>query len=125
LKEQHRLYMIEQLKQLMAIDSIAGFTHEIEAYLHEEIIKIGFEPKHTIKDARFPYNYETVTTLKEAAERDGIAYALDMYLPGYGSDSDITITAGYDVKHSCIGPGVLVTTVMNVPTWMRWSAPGS
>lgn len=62
-----------------------------------------------VKDARFPYNYETVTALKNAAEQNGIGYALDMYLPGYGSDSDITITAGYDVKHSCIGPGVLAT----------------
>lgn len=49
LKEQYRLYMLEQLKKLMAIDSIAGFTHEIEAYLHEEIVRLGFEPKHTVK----------------------------------------------------------------------------
>ena len=49
MKEQYRLYMLEQLKKLKAIDSIAGFTHEVEAYLHEEIVRLGFEPKHTVK----------------------------------------------------------------------------
>lgn len=74
-----------------------------QQYSNEKKVSIA------VKDARFPYNYETVSALKAAAEQNNIAYALDMYLPGYGSDSDITLTAGYDVKHSCIGPGVLAT----------------
>lgn len=57
------------------------------------------------KDSRGPYNYEVTSGLIEAAKRAGADFAVDIY-PHYGSDADMVLTAGYDVKHGLIGPGI-------------------
>lgn len=57
------------------------------------------------KDSRGPYNYEVVSALIEAAKQNDIDFAVDVY-PHYGSDADAALTAGYDVRHGLIGPGV-------------------
>lgn len=57
------------------------------------------------KDSRGPYNYDVVTGLVEAAKNKNLDFAVDVY-PYYGSDADVALTAGYDVRHGLIGPGV-------------------
>lgn len=57
------------------------------------------------KDSRGPYNYDVVTGLIQAAKEHEIDYAVDVY-PYYGSDADVALTAGYDVRHGLIGSGV-------------------
>ncbi len=57
------------------------------------------------KDSRGPYSYELTTKLINGAKREGADYAVDVY-PHYGSDVDATLTAGYDIRHGLIGPGV-------------------
>lgn len=57
------------------------------------------------KDSRGPYNYKVVSDLIAAAKRQKIDFAVDVY-PYYGSDADVALTAGYDVKHGLIGAGV-------------------
>lgn len=57
------------------------------------------------KDSRGPYNYDLVTALIRTAKELGLDYAVDIY-PFYGSDADVALTAGYDVRHGLIGPGV-------------------
>ena len=57
------------------------------------------------KDSRGPYSYEVVGKLIEAAKNSGADYAVDVY-PHYGSDVDVTLAAGYDIRHGLIGPGV-------------------
>ena len=57
------------------------------------------------KDSRGPYNREIVLKLIDAAERAGAKYAVDVY-PHYGSDVEATLSAGYDLRHGLIGPGV-------------------
>ena len=57
------------------------------------------------KDSGGPYNYDLVTELSELARKHGLDYAIDVY-PHYGSDVEATITAGYDIRHGLIGPGV-------------------
>lgn len=57
------------------------------------------------KDCHGPYNYEVVSNLITAAKRQKLDFAVDVY-PHYGSDADVALTAGYDVKHGLIGPGV-------------------
>ena len=57
------------------------------------------------KDSRGPYNYEVVTGLIQAAKDNDIDFAVDVY-PYYGSDADVALTAGYDVRHGLIGAGV-------------------
>lgn len=57
------------------------------------------------KDSFGPYNYDIVTKLVSAAKKHQIDYALDVY-PYYGSDAEAALTAGYEIKHGLIGPGV-------------------
>ena len=57
------------------------------------------------KDSGGPYHYEIVSALIEAARRGGADYAVDVY-PYYGSDVEATLSAGHDVRHGLIGPGV-------------------
>ncbi len=57
------------------------------------------------KDSRGPYNYDVVSNLIAAAKRKNLDFAVDVY-PHYGSDADVALTAGYDVKHGLIGSGV-------------------
>ena len=57
------------------------------------------------KDSQGPYNYDVVTGLIKAAKENDINFAVDVY-PSYGSDVDVTLKAGYDVRHGLIGAGV-------------------
>ncbi len=57
------------------------------------------------KDSGGPYSYEVVGKLIDAAKKTGAAYAVDVY-PYYGSDVEATLSAGFDIRHGLIGPGV-------------------
>ena len=57
------------------------------------------------KDSGGPYNYEVVGKLIEAAKAEGADYAVDVY-PFYGSDVEASLSAGADIRHGLIGPGV-------------------
>lgn len=57
------------------------------------------------KDSGGPYDKAIVDKLVKAAIKEGADYAIDVY-PYYGSDVEVTLKAGYDVKHGLIGPGV-------------------
>ena len=57
------------------------------------------------KDSGGPYSYKVTGKLIDAAKKEGADYAVDIY-PGYGSDVEATLRAGYDIRHGLIGPGV-------------------
>lgn len=57
------------------------------------------------KDSHGPYDWDLTNALKAAAERAGCSYALDVY-PSYGSDADVALAAGHDLRHGLVGPGV-------------------
>ena len=57
------------------------------------------------KDGGGPYNYDLTTELILAAKEADVDYALDIY-QFYGSDVNVSLKAGYDIRHGLIGPGV-------------------
>lgn len=57
------------------------------------------------KDSVGPYDYDVVSELIRKAKEQKLDFAVDVY-PYYGSDVDVTLKAGYDLKHGLIGPGV-------------------
>ena len=57
------------------------------------------------KDSGGPYAYQVVGKLIEAAKKYDADYAVDVY-PHYGSDVEATLSAGFDIRHGLIGPGV-------------------
>ena len=57
------------------------------------------------KDAGGPYNYDVVGALIAAAKKENADYAVDVYRFN-GSDVEMTLRAGYDIRHGLIGAGV-------------------
>ena len=57
------------------------------------------------KDSGGPYSYQVVGKLIDAARKMDADYAVDVY-PRYGSDVEATLSAGFDLRHGLIGPGV-------------------
>lgn len=57
------------------------------------------------KDSAGPYTYDVVSDLIKAAKAGGVDFAVDVY-PKYGSDADMVLMAGHDVRHGLIGPGI-------------------
>ena len=57
------------------------------------------------KDSGGPYSYDVVGALIAAAKKAEADYAVDVY-PHYGSDVEATLSAGHDIRHGLIGPGV-------------------
>lgn len=57
------------------------------------------------KDSGGPYDYDVTDKLVKAAIKEKADYAIDIY-PYYGSDVEATLSAGYDIRHGLIGPGV-------------------
>ena len=57
------------------------------------------------KDSGGPYDYSVTDRLVKAAQKEGASYAIDIY-PSYGSDVEVTLRAGNDVRHGCMGAGV-------------------
>ncbi len=58
------------------------------------------------KDSRFPYNQDMAKELEEAGKASGADFVPDIFTPHYGTDADPALTAGYDIRHGAIGPGV-------------------
>jgi putative aminopeptidase FrvX len=90
----------------------AGIPDGVEEVISVDMGAVGgdlgcdeFKVSICAKDSAGPYNYDVVGALIAAAEQAGAAYAVDIY-PHYGSDVDVTLRAGYDVRHGLIGPGV-------------------
>lgn len=87
-------------KDLIAVDiGCIGLDHDSDE--HKVTI--------TAKDTSFPYHTVLTDELVKLCEKNGIPYALDMMVPSYGSDADVSLRAGYDVRHALIGPGVRET----------------
>ena len=57
------------------------------------------------KDSRYPYHWEMTSELRQAAIDNGVDYVMDIFTPHYGTDCDVSIAAGYDLRHAAIGPG--------------------
>lgn len=60
------------------------------------------------KDSCGPCDYTMVTRLIDCAKAKQLPFAVDVY-PFYGSDADVALSAGYDVRHGLIGPGVFAS----------------
>lgn len=58
-----------------------------------------------VMDSHGPSHKKVVDGLVEAARKNNVRYALDIY-PHYGSDADVALGAGHDVRHCVVGAGV-------------------
>jgi len=56
-------------------------------------------------DSTGPYNYFLRQHLIDLAKKNNINYKVDIY-PNYGSDASEALSAGHDLVHGLIGPGI-------------------
>lgn len=85
---------------------------EVQEYLAVDMGALGdgqSSDEYTVsicaKDSSGPYHYELRQHLVHLAEENNIDYRIDIY-PYYGSDASAAMSAGADVKHGLIGPGI-------------------
>lgn len=90
-------FIPEDVKDFLAID-IACIGPEQTSSEHKVSV--------FCKDSRFPYNLDMTRELEEAGKKAGADYVPDIFTPHYGTDADPALTAGYDIRHAAIGPGV-------------------
>ena len=57
------------------------------------------------KDSRYPYHWGLTNELRQAAIRAGVDFVMDVFTPHYGTDCDVSLVAGYDIRHAAIGFG--------------------
>jgi putative aminopeptidase FrvX len=58
-----------------------------------------------VKDGGGPYDTGMIAKMTSIAKTEGLSYACDVY-PYYGSDANAAVSAGYHMRHGCIGPGI-------------------
>lgn len=56
-------------------------------------------------NSRGPSTYEVVDALVEGAKAENLNYCVDVY-PFYGSDADLAVRAGNEIRHCTMGAGV-------------------
>ena len=91
--------MREQAEIAIATADVIMFIVDVRQGLQDSDSKVADVYK------RQPYHYDVVNGLVKAAKENNIDFAVDVY-PYYGSDADVALTAGYDVRHGLIGSGV-------------------
>ncbi|WP_058304333.1 M42 family metallopeptidase [Gorillibacterium timonense] len=89
-------YLPEDIRELLAVDMGA---------MGDDLSCTEKDVSICAKDSSGPYDYEMTTKLIRLAERDGIAYAVDIY-PSYGSDASAALRGGSNLRAALIGPGV-------------------
>lgn len=89
-------YLPDDVKDMLAID-IAPTGPDQTSDEHKVSI--------FAKDSRFPYHYGLTNELRKTAQDAGVDYVMDIFTPHYGTDCDGSVMAGYDIRHSAIGPG--------------------
>ena len=57
------------------------------------------------KDSRYPYHWAMTNELRETAIKAKADFVMDIFTPHYGTDADVSVAAGYDIRHAAIGPG--------------------
>lgn len=57
------------------------------------------------RDAGGPYDYDVNTALVKLAQENNLRFVVDVYT-NYSSDVNVSVKAGHNLRHACIGPGV-------------------
>ena len=107
-KQYHYITVFEEVGHGGASSIPAGVTEMISVDMGcvgEELECTEHQVSICAKDSRGPYHYDVVSALIRAARKAGVDYAVDVY-PHYGSDVDVALQAGYDIRHGLIGAGV-------------------
>jgi putative aminopeptidase FrvX len=111
-KLRRKVYLVYTNYEEVGHGGAAGIPQDITEMIAVDMGAVGddletdeYKVSICAKDSYSPYDYDVTTALIETAKRHQLNFAVDIY-PRYGSDVDVTLRAGYDIKHGLVGPGV-------------------
>lgn len=111
-KPGRKVYLMFTSYEEVGHGGAAGIPQDAEEFLSVDMgcVGEGLACDETMvsicaKDSAGPYDYRVVSELIRVAKERKLNYAVDIY-PRYGSDADVALKAGYDLRHGLIGPGV-------------------
>ena len=112
---QRKVYLLFTTYEEVGHGGCSGIPEDAKEMISVDMGSVGDdlstdEKKVSIcaKDSGGPYNYDIVTNLQNIAKDLNLPYAVDIY-PRYGSDVEGSLSAGYDLLHGLIGPGVFAS----------------
>lgn len=115
LKPNRKVYLMFTNYEEVGHGASSGIPENVEEMISVDMGAVGDDLKTDeymvsicAKDSGGPYDFEVTNKLVDIAKREKLNFALDIY-PYYGSDVEVTLRAGYDIKHGLIGPGVFAS----------------
>ena len=110
-----KIYLVFTSYEEVGHGGAAGIPEDIVEMISVDMGAVGDDletDEHKVsicaKDSGGPYDYNLTTNLIKRAEAENLNFAVDIY-PHYGSDVDVTLRSGFDIKHGLIGPGVFAS----------------
>jgi len=110
-----KIYLVFTSYEEVGHGGAAGIPEDIVEMISVDMGAVGDDletDEHKVsicaKDSGGPYDYDLTTNLINIAEDKELNFAVDIY-PHYGSDVDVTLRSGFDIKHGLIGPGVFAS----------------
>lgn len=110
-----KVYLVFTSYEEVGHGGASGIPEDINEMISVDMGAVGDDlttDEHKVsicaKDSGGPYDYDVTTNLINIAEDKELNFAVDIY-PNYGSDVDVTLRSGYDIKHGLIGPGVFAS----------------
>ena len=108
----HTLYFYFSNNEEIGFGGNSSIPEETIEYLAVDMGAIGdgqttdeYSVSICAKDSSGPYHYELTNHLINLAKERNIPHQVDIY-PFYGSDASAAISAGFDIRHALIGPGI-------------------
>jgi putative aminopeptidase FrvX len=93
----------------------SGFPPDTEEMISVDMGAVGddletdeYKVSICAKDSGGPYDWDVTDTLIRLAKELNLQHAVDIY-PFYGSDVEGALSAGYEIRHGLIGPGVFAS----------------
>lgn len=90
----------------------AGIPDDVVEYIAVDMGALGdgqHSDEYTVsicaKDSSGPYDLKLRRQFTSICRDEGIAFKIDVY-PFYGSDASAAVSAGHDVRHALVGPGI-------------------
>lgn len=107
-----RVYLFFSAYEEVGHGASAGIPEEAEEIISIDMGAVGdtlesseYAVSICAKDSNGPYDSRVVRALVETARANSVDYTVDIY-PFYGSDTGVSLRAGYDVRFGLLGPGV-------------------
>lgn len=115
LRLNRRVYILFTTYEEVGHGGAAGLPEDMEEFISVDMGCVGEDlgcdetmVSICASDNGGPYDYTVTTDLINTAKRLQLKYAVDIY-PSYGSDVNVALRAGHEIRHGLIGPGVFAS----------------